>query len=258
MSVGPRRGRRCWRTPHRRVRALTVEARGPSGPIARGATSRFKPAGNTAAACEPRGTRRSRWSEIMASVPSAGTLFSPLDRELGLLPGELTPQLQEQCTRLGQAADSFQEAADLVTSFTRVRVSESTVRRLTEGGGAALLAAETAAASKAEPPWGTVEAAPEQLFLSADGAMVPLLHGEWREVKTLVVGVPEPATKRPKERVAQEVTCQALSYFSRLTDCHAFSALATVEMKRRRVSEARRVAGGSDGADWIQGVFDDH
>lgn len=170
----------------------------------------------------------------------------------------MTPQLQEQCTRLGQAADSFQEAAELLTSFTRVRVSESTVRRLTEGGGAALLAAETAAASEAPPPWGTVEVPPDRLFLAVDGAQVPLLHGEWREVKTLVIGVTEPATKLPKERADQEVTCKELSYFSRLTDCHAFSKLAAVEMKRRRVSEAGRVAAGSDGAEWIQGVFDDH
>lgn len=194
----------------------------------------------------------------MASVPSAGALFSPLDKELGLLPGELTPQLQEQCTRLGQATDSFQEAADLVASFTRVRVSESTVRRLTEGGGAALLAVETAAASTAASPWGTVEAPSDRLFLSVDGAMVPLLHGEWREVKTLVVAEPEAATGLPKERADQEVTCGALSYFSRLTDCHTFSALAAVEIKRRRVGEARWVAGGSDAAEWCQGVFDAH
>lgn len=175
-----------------------------------------------------------------------------------MLPGELTPLLQEHCTRLGQAADSFREAAAIVTSFTGVKVSESTVRRLTEGGGVALLAQETEAASAAAAPCGTAEEAPAQVYLSVDGAMVPVLHGEWREVKTLVIGVPEPASGLPRERAEQETVCKQLSYFSRMEEVGRFTELAKVEVRRRRVVEAEQAAAGSDGSEWCQRVFDTH
>ena len=175
-----------------------------------------------------------------------------------MLPGELTPLLQEHCTRLGQAADSFREAAAIVTSFTGVAVSESTVRRLTEGGGAALLAQETKAASAVAVPSGTANEAPAQVYLSVDGAMVPVLHGQWREVKTLLIGVPEPARGLPRERAEQETVCKELSYFSRMEEVGRFTELAKVETRRRRVAEAAQAAAGSDGAEWCQRVFDTH
>lgn len=192
-----------------------------------------------------------------------GPLFSPLDEELGLLPGALTPQLHEQSVRLGQLADSFAEAAGVLESFTRVRVSERTIRRLTEGAGAVLVAEETAAVAAAPAlaaGGDAAEAPPERLFLSVDGAMVPLVHGQWREVRTLAVGVPQPAEASPqalpKERAEQETICHALSYFSRMESAERFTELAATEMRRRRVSEAGEVAAATDGAEWCQGVVD--
>lgn len=193
----------------------------------------------------------------MASVPAVDTLFSPLDRELGLLPGQLTPLLQEQAVRLGQAVPSFAEAALILESFTHVQVDESTVRRLTQRAGKALLAEETAALA-AESTAADGDPVPEKLFLAVDGAMVPLLHGQWREVKTLAIGVPRAAAGLPEERAEQEVVCGALSYFSRLAEAERFRELAGVEMRRRRVPEAQEVAAAADGADWCQGVYDRH
>src|SRR5205823_2463008 len=99
---------------------------------------------------------------------------SPLDEELGLVPGSLTPLLQEQCVRLGVLADSFAEAAGVLNSFTRVEVSESTVRRLTEAAGTVLVAEETRAAQSDATAPAREEAVPDRLFLAVDGAMVPL------------------------------------------------------------------------------------
>jgi hypothetical protein len=36
----------------------------------------------------------------------------------------------------------------------------------------------------------------EKMLISVDGAMVPLRHGEWAEVKTLVIGEVQPAVRR--------------------------------------------------------------
>jgi len=171
------------------------------------------------------------------------------------VPGSLTPLLQEQSVRLGQLADSFAEASAVLESFTGAQVSESTVRRLTEGAGAVLVAAETASAAAApNAPEG--EATPaSRLFLSVDGAMVPLVHGQWREVRTLAIGVPEPAAGLPQERAAQETTCHQLSYFSRMETAERFTELAATEMQRRGVAAALEVAAAADGSDWCQGVF---
>ncbi len=88
--------------------------------------------------------------------------------------------------------------------------------------------------------------------LSVDGAMVPLLHGEWGEVKTLAIGViEEPAA-------AGEVHAREMSYFSRMTDHQSFARLSTVETHRRGVARAGRVCAVVDGAEWQQKFIDLH
>ena len=65
-----------------------------------------------------------------------GPGFSPLDEELALLPGTLTPSLQEGVVRLG-ARVPFARATELLAYFTHATIGEATARRLTEGAGAA-------------------------------------------------------------------------------------------------------------------------
>jgi hypothetical protein len=85
--------------------------------------------------------------------------------------------------------------------------------------------------------------------------MVPLVHGDWAEVKTLVVGAVATTIVREGEVVAPT---HALSYFSRLTDAESFQQLTLGELYRRGVETANQVAAVSDGAEWIQGVIDFH
>jgi hypothetical protein len=85
--------------------------------------------------------------------------------------------------------------------------------------------------------------------------MVPLLHGIWAEVKTLVVGEVQPVVEEKGEKV---VHTRKLSYFSRKVSAQAFQRLALVEMHRRGVEHAREVAAIMDGADWEQGFIDYH
>jgi hypothetical protein len=91
--------------------------------------------------------------------------------------------------------------------------------------------------------------------MSADGAMVPLLHGQWAEVRTVVIGeVQSPV----EERGEWVVHTRNLSYFSRKVRAEEFSRLAFVEIQRRGVETAKEVAAIMDGADWEQGFTDDH
>lgn len=71
----------------------------------------------------------------MRSVPPAGRAFSPLDEELGLLPGALTPTLVEHLVHLATWMP-FTPAARMMKQLLRVTVSEATVRRHTEQAGA--------------------------------------------------------------------------------------------------------------------------
>jgi hypothetical protein len=141
----------------------------------------------------------------------------------------------------------FERVPAVLRHFTRVPVSAETARRLTEQAGAALEAAETAAVEALEAANRLPAAPRERLQVSVDGAMVPLVHRTWAEVKTLAVGT---------VRAGAHTT--ALSYFSRLAEADAFRRLAWVETQRRGVPAAADVCGVVDGADWCQHFFDWH
>lgn len=169
---------------------------------------------------------------------------------MGLVAGCLSPRAQAGLVRLG-ARLPFAEAAAELAYFWGIPVSKSTARRHTEAAGAAYVAVQTAGAEAAERAGGEVAApaGPPRQFLSADGAMVPLVGGEWAEVKTLAVGTLDPAA-------AGRAT--ALSYFSRLADADTFTRLAVVETHRRGVPTAGAVVAVTDGSAWLQGLIDYH
>ena len=85
--------------------------------------------------------------------------------------------------------------------------------------------------------------------MSADGAMVPLVGGEWGEVKTLVLGEVT-RTRRG------EVCTQQLSSFSRLSTAERFEEAALVETHRRGLERATAVCAVQDGAEWLAGLVD--
>ena len=187
----------------------------------------------------------------MAPVPRVEWGFFPLDEELALLPGSLTPRQQDHLVHLGSCLP-FEQAAKMLECLLGVQVSEALVRRHTEAAGAEVEAVQTAKASEEAKPSAKSVA---RLAVSADGAYVPLLKGQWAEVRTVAIGEVQ------QERTAQgeqEVHVRHLSYFSRRTDAATFADLAEVEMRRRGVSQAERVCAVTDGADWLQGFIDLH
>ncbi len=144
----------------------------------------------------------------------------------------------------------FRAAQRELAFFLGVEVAEATVRQLTEQAGAAQVqvqAAEVDALLSERPdsPRG-----PEVQLLSLDGALIQLVHGEWKEVKTLAVGVVGKARNKSEEE--EQVQTTALSYFSRMSEAETFQQAALGEVYRRGVEKATTVCAVSDGAEWIQ------
>ncbi len=166
-------------------------------------------------------------------------------------PQRFTPRLVAQMVRLG-ATVSFAEAGELLRELLSVEVSGETIRRITEAAGCGALMnerSEAAALTKslARP---VVTVADRLQQVSVDGAMAPLVHGEWAEVKTVAIG--------RIEQTGGGLQARDLSYFSRLCDHEAFSAQAGVEFHRRGTEVAHEVVAVTDGAEWIQGFLDEH
>jgi hypothetical protein len=189
----------------------------------------------------------------MGPAQAVGQVFFPLDEELALQPGSLTPRQQEHLAHLATWMP-FERAAQMLDRLLGVQVSEPTVRRGTLRVGALYEARQTA---QSQQPTQTsrAETSCEQQVISTDGAYVPLVGGAWAEVRTVAIGeVKEEITGAGQREVH---TCH-LSYFSRMTDAETFGDVAQVEMQRRGVSQAKAVCAVTDGADWIQGFVDLH
>jgi hypothetical protein len=184
-----------------------------------------------------------------------GKGFFPLDEELGLLPGKLLPRDHECLVRLAGWMP-FEKAVEMLGEMVGIQVSKIVAQNYTEGAGAAYvqMQEEEVGQLEREMPEAMGEGV-EKMQLSADGAMVPLLHGIWAEVRTLVVGEVHSGKQKDGK---QEVHTRNLSYFSRKVSAQEFQRLALVEIYRRKVEKAGAVAAVMDGADWEQGFVDFH
>lgn len=189
----------------------------------------------------------------MAPAQCVGWVFFPLDEELALLPGSLTPREHEHLVHLATWMP-FERAAQMMEALLDVQVSEATVRRWTERAGVHYEAVQTAQSQEAEPEENTAPA-PLKQAISSDGAYVPLITGEWAEVRTLAVGEVETHTSAQGN---EQVKVTHLSYFSRMTDAETFEQLAEVEIRRRRVRDAQSMCAVTDGAVWLQHFIDLH
>lgn len=121
-----------------------------------------------------------------------------------------------------------------------VQVSRATARRVTQQAGEASLAVETAEAERIEREHPPVPTGAAKQVISADGAFVPLVGGEWAEVKTLVLA----EVSRTKQG---EICTQQPSYFSRISEAETFGKGALVETQRRGLEVAAEVCAVMDG-----------
>ena len=186
----------------------------------------------------------------MGPAPSVGWAFFPLDEELGLLSGGLTPRGEETLTRLSTWMP-YESARELLEDLLGMRVSKATARRATLHTGEAALAEWEAQVERLQQDAPEAPAGAVKQALSADGAMVHLVGGEWTEVKTLAIGE---VTRNQRG----EVCTQHLSYCSRLADAASFEHATLVETHRRGLEHASEVCAVQDGAEWLQGLTDYH
>ena len=199
--------------------------------------------------CGREENRRAR----MGPVLRVELAFSPLDEQLGLLSGGLTPHGEETLTRLSTWMP-YESAREVLQELLGIRVSKATVRRATLAIGQAALAVWEAEVERLpqEAPQAPVGAGEtEKQALSGDGAFVHLVGGEWAEVKTLVIGE---VTRNRRG----EVCTQHLSYCSRLFDAARFEQATLLQTHRRGLEHASEVCAVQDGAEWLQGLTDYH
>lgn len=179
--------------------------------------------------------------------------LAPLDEQLGLGLGTLSPGLSRVACRLG-IEEAFAPAADVLAETLRVDVPKEAVRRVTEGIGAVAEAEQQAAIAAAlaghEPP-GPAEP-PAQLVVAVDGVHVHT-DGDWHEMKVGVVAPLGPATRTDPAsgRVCQELGAQTVC--AGLEPAERFWWRVYAEACRRGLGTAAvmLVVVLGDGADWI-------
>src|SRR5437588_2521374 len=98
-----------------------------------------------------------------------GWAFSPLDEQLGLLSGGLTPRGEETLVRLSSWMP-YQSARELLEELLGVRVSKATARRATLHTGQAALAVWEAQVEQLKQEAPQAPAGGEKQALSGDGA----------------------------------------------------------------------------------------
>jgi hypothetical protein len=185
----------------------------------------------------------------MAPAPNVGAGFSPLDAELGLAPGQhYTPRVAETLVALS-VETTFGRAVTLVQRLTGVVCSRTTARRRTYAAGAAALRLEERERCRIETDPPAVVRTATVLQLSVDATKVPLVGGEWTDVKLASIAEVVQRQDRAGDPVAQAID---LSYAVRWEPATQFGQTLTLEAERRNLEGAATVVSPNDGALWIQ------
>ena len=93
------------------------------------------------------------------------------------------------------------------------------------------------------------------MVVSADGSLIRLTSGKWREVKGLAVGEFEAPTSAG---TTETVKTHNLSYFTRSYRVRDFETNALPELARRGLGAAETVVAVNDGAEWLQSFINYH
>jgi len=177
---------------------------------------------------------------------------APLDAQLGLDGGRLSPGLSRVACRLG-IAGSFAAAAGHLADILRVAVPAEAVRRVTEGVGAVAEAEQQALVAQArrgQPP-AADGPAPAQLVVTVDGVHAPL-HEGWQEVKVGRVAPLGPALRVDAETGRAHLALGPSGYGAGLEPAEACWWRTYVEACRQGLGAGvRTVVVLGDGAEWI-------
>jgi hypothetical protein len=164
----------------------------------------------------------------------------------------------EDALRLGVEIASYARAAESFTALTRVSMSKSSLHRLVDSYGGALVAEQAAEAEamvrvpkhEGEVVWReVVEPDSETMAVSSDGVFIHLVEEGWKEVKAVSIS----AVTQTVDAVggACDMALTQHSYRAGLWDAQTFATHHWAEACRRGLERAKAIVCVSDGAAWI-------
>lgn len=183
---------------------------------------------------------------------------SPLDRRLGIAPGQISAGLGPLLALLGIQAPFEKSSARLAEELLLVKVSENSVRKETQLMGQLQTEVETAQQVSSEAFQGpqTIAQAggkrPGRIYGGIDGTIVPIRR-EWRELKMGTWYCVEPTDEAAESEVGQQNHLQArqLSYYCDISSAAEFRSLVWAKGWARTAYLAEEVVFVCDGAAWI-------
>lgn len=186
----------------------------------------------------------------------------PLDRQLGLEPGQATSGLADLLGVAG-VQTSFDEGSQLVMRYLLVEVSENTLRKATQVFGQLQDQEEVKwIEASQDPVWlqehvRTENQYPQRLYGSIDGAQAPL-NEEWREMKTgcwfeveTIKKARVPQYRQAKVGELGTLKAKDISYYCDLEKAGQFGKLMWPTGCKRLADCVPEIVFVADGAAWI-------
>jgi hypothetical protein len=183
---------------------------------------------------------------------------SPLDRRLGIAPGQISAGLGPLLALLGIQAPFEKSSVRLAQELLLVEVSENSVRKETQLMGqfqTALESQQQASSQAFQGPQTIAQAGgkrPGRIYGGIDGTIVPIRQ-EWRELKTGTWYGVEPTDDAHTAAVGQQnhLRARQLSYYCDISSAQQFGALVWAKGWARAAYLAEEVVFVCDGAAWI-------
>jgi len=188
-------------------------------------------------------------NECITTARAVAPGFFPLDEELGLQKKSAWTERAREVIVFAGTTGPFTQAPEVLARMSDLRVSASTIRALTESAGEALCLVEAAENERIMRTLPAAKRGAVRQLISVDGVMVPVVGGDWKEVRTLVIGW-------LTGRINGEVKADHLRYVCRMTEAEKFADWVTAEVHRCGMEHAEVIAAVADGAPWCQGLID--
>ncbi len=187
-------------------------------------------------------------------MPPAKRVFFPLDRQLVIHDKHWSEGVARQAVKLSGKMP-YADAAETLQETGQIRISPTSVWRLTRTWGAVLKAKEAQAARR-EP----TESLPERLSASLDGALVFLIGEGWKEFKVGTISAVEEELGLNPQTLEEEPQAHArhTSYVASLGGPETIGELLWQEALRRGWQQAFETEVVADTAAWIWNLAADY